>query len=107
MVDNKKSQVKKFGEKLKNLREQHGYTRNDIAKVAGIQYAAVAKWETGERLLDIFTLAKIAKFLNLSIDSILENDIQEKTIDVSDLSEENRSLVTDFVTLLRGRKNKT
>lgn len=36
-----------LGEKIKNLREQNGYSQERLAEQLGVSRQAVSKWETG------------------------------------------------------------
>lgn len=51
---------------LPELRRQHGnMTQRELAKELGVSPAAVALWETGERVPRLAMVRKIAKFFGL------------------------------------------
>ncbi len=62
-----------FGEKIKELRKQKNLSRSDVAKMLGVTYWALAKYELGERSPDHALLVKFANFFDVSIDYLLGN----------------------------------
>lgn len=60
-----------FSERLKQLREHKGISRDDLAKHLGLSYWAISKYETGERTPDHATLQEIADYFGVSIDYLL------------------------------------
>lgn len=59
------------GNKVKELRELSGLSRQDLADRLKVSYFTVAKYETDERKPDIDTLSKIASIFNVSTDYLL------------------------------------
>ena len=60
-----------LGNRIKELRENTGYSRQDLADRLGISYYTVSKYETEERKPDIDTLVKIASIFSVSLDYLL------------------------------------
>ena len=60
-----------FGEKLKNARQQAGYSQQQLAEKLSVSRSAVAKWETDKGMPDIENLKAIAALLNVSLDYLL------------------------------------
>ena len=56
---------------LKNLRNHHGYTQEDIAEHLQVSRQAVAKWEKGESMPDIENCMALAKLYNVTIDNLV------------------------------------
>ena len=56
---------------LKNARIEAGFTQIDIAYKLGKHQSFVAKYEGGERRLDVIELMEITKALNLSVKEVL------------------------------------
>lgn len=84
------------GKILRQIRENHGYSRYQIAELLGTTYQAIANWENGYKspeLPKIVTLAhyyncKIEdlldiEYLNLGIDRSNNNEVQEEVSDYS------------------------
>jgi transcriptional regulator with XRE-family HTH domain len=60
-----------FGTRLKQLRDQRGWTRYDLATRLRASYSAVAKYESDSRFPDQDTLALIANIFGTSTDYLL------------------------------------
>ena len=56
---------------LKNLRNHHGYTQEDIAEHLQVSRQAVAKWEKGESMPDIENCMALAKLYNVTLDNLV------------------------------------
>lgn len=69
-----------ISEYLQLLRKEHGYTQEDLAQRLNISRQAVSKWETGNTVPDLDILLKLSKLHHLTINHILEPDIQPKKI---------------------------
>ncbi len=60
-----------FGERLKKLRKEAGFSQTALAGHLGVSQQAVGKWETGRATPDPSTIATIARLLGVSTDAIL------------------------------------
>ena len=65
---------------LQFLRKSHNYTQEDLARKLDISRQAVSKWETGTTIPDLEVLLKISKLYNVTINDILEPNIQPQRI---------------------------
>ena len=63
-----------FTQKLKNLRRDRGLSQGELSKVFSVAQQTVGKWESGLAYPNIDTLKQIAKYFNVSIDYLLDND---------------------------------
>lgn len=86
---------------LQFLRKSHNYTQEELAGRLDISRQAVSKWETGITMPDLDTLLKISKLYNITINEILEPDIQpERITDFEQISiipqEELREILKQF-----------
>jgi transcriptional regulator with XRE-family HTH domain len=63
-----------FGEKLQMLRQKDDISRDFLAKVLGISYSTVAKYELGERFPEKSILKKISEYFNVSLDYLIDKD---------------------------------
>lgn len=59
------------GLKLKKLREEHGYTRKELANILNTSYTTVSNWETGRKLPSIDKLVLLASIYSTHIESLL------------------------------------
>lgn len=67
-----------FSERLKDLRKQAGLTQVDVAEELGISQPAYASWERGVKKPTQENLVKIAKIFNVSLDSLLDNKVEQE-----------------------------
>lgn len=58
-------------ERLKEIRKDHDYNQIEIAKILGITQVQYSRYETGERLIPINHLIRLAEFYNVSIDYLV------------------------------------
>lgn len=65
---------------LQFLRKSHDYTQEDLAKKLDISRQAVSKWETGTTIPDLEVLLKISKLYSITINDILEPNVQPQRI---------------------------
>lgn len=65
---------------LQFLRKGHNYTQDDLAQKLNISRQAVSKWETGAAIPDLEVLLKISKLYDITINDILEPQIQPQRI---------------------------
>ncbi len=70
-----------IGTKIGEYRRRKGATQEDLANYTGVSTAAVSKWETEASLPDITLLPKIAEFLEVSIDVLMDFEIHTDDID--------------------------
>ena len=88
---------------LQFMRKSHNYTQEELAGRLDISRQAVSKWETGITMPDLDTLLKISKLYHITINEILEPDIQpERITDFEQISiipqEELREILKQFDT---------
>lgn len=63
--------MSKFGERLKELREDKGLLNKDLAKAINVEPATITNWEKGNRSPKEDVLIKIADYFNCSLDYLL------------------------------------
>ena len=66
-----------FGENLKNVREQKGYTQQTLADHLYVTRQAVSRWEGGSRYPDLMTAKKMAQFLEVSLDELVYDNLKK------------------------------
>lgn len=59
-----------FGSRIKNLRLAKGITQTDLADILYVTPQAISKWERGLSYPDISSLPQIAKYFEVSIDTL-------------------------------------
>ena len=60
-----------FAEELIKNRKLHGFTQESLAEKCNVSRQAVAKWEKGDTLPDIYTVAKLAKLFGILIEELI------------------------------------
>lgn len=67
------TEVKKdiVGRRIKQLREQQGWTQSELAKKAVMSQAAISQFEEGNRLPSMQALEKIAGVFQMSVSNLL------------------------------------
>lgn len=78
----------KIGEIIYTLRRNKGVTQEQLADFIGVSSAAVSKWESGVSYPDITFLPVLATFFNVSIDKLLNFNIELSEDDVKKIYDE-------------------
>lgn len=60
-----------FPDRIKQARQEAGYTQEQVANAIGIARSNIGKYETGKLEPDLEKLAKLAQFYNVSINWML------------------------------------
>ena len=68
----------KISNLIKHLRKKDNLTQAQFANKYNVTFQAVSKWENGKSLPDIVLLKQICKDYNISIDEVLEGEINKK-----------------------------
>ena len=73
----------KIGEKIKLLRKRKNLSQEALAKVLGVTFQAVSKWETGITAPDVSMIPSLASFFGVSIDELFDYNMweTEKTVE--------------------------
>ena len=67
---------KNFGENLLRLRKYNKMSQQELAEQLTYSDKAISKWELGDNIPDIFTLEKIAKLFNVTVDELIKPNIR-------------------------------
>ena len=81
MIELKKLNYKKIGERLRKLRKYIGLTQEQVAKILNVGRDAILRIEKGERKIDLQELMNFSKLYNITMDELIE----EHTISSSDI----------------------
>ena len=78
----------KLGKNLFQARKKVGLSQEAVAEKLGVSRQTISKWETDETLPDIYQSKKLSKIYNISLDDLIEFDVElneiEKAIENSD-----------------------
>lgn len=59
-----------LGKQLKLLREQKGYSQNQIAEYLGTTRQTISNWENDKTIIDSHSLIRLADFYQISLDEL-------------------------------------
>ncbi|MBV4429475.1 helix-turn-helix domain-containing protein [Clostridium tyrobutyricum] len=94
-----------FGDILKQLREENGLSREDLANALSITYSALSKYETNVRFPDKETLKNIATYFKVSLDYLLGRTNIRTSADKISESVNNDPELTEFWDTLKDRED--
>lgn len=94
-----------FGKRVKSFRLRKNYSQKEIALRIGVSEQAVSKWENGECLPDVYNLKLLAQILRISVDSLLDTEIQspEKIVETLTIGGAHFEVVEKPETILAGK----
>ena len=73
MTDKDHDFYKELGERIAQLRKEHGLTQVQLAKLLGISQQLMTAHERGTRKVPVSMLPKLSKIFGMTIDELLEN----------------------------------
>ena len=85
-----------FSERLRTLREEKGISQALLARKLGVNRSIVSAYENQTRLPSLQMLSKLSYTFNVSMEYLLGIN-RNKTIDVSNLTAEQISVVTAVI----------
>lgn len=91
-----------LNENIKRLRLQGGYSQVAFANMMNVTKQCVSNWENDNVLPSVEMLVKIADFFHVTTDELLGRSRGE-TVDVSGLTEEEKSHIRLIVKDLKAR----
>lgn len=71
MINIKVTRGKEFALQLKGIRQNYGWTQNELACQVGIPASVIAHYENGRRSPSLRNLVRLADALNVSVDLLL------------------------------------
>lgn len=69
-----------LGSNLFNARKKRGLSQEGVAEKLGVSRQTISKWELDETLPDIYQSKKLANLYGLSLDELIEFDIDVREI---------------------------
>ncbi len=84
-----------LGTSLYNARKKSGLSQEEVAEKLGVSRQTISKWETDETLPDIRQSKKLASLYHMSLDELIEFDIELNEIEqaIENTSEETEKKV--------------
>lgn len=91
-----------FSERIKELRISMGLNQVEFAKKLNVTKQSISNWENGNIQPSIDMLVRIANVFSVSADYLLGLDMRS-TIDVSNLSEKQKSHIQAIIDDIRNK----
>ena len=84
-----------LGNNLFQARKKTGLSQEMVAEKLGVSRQTISKWETDETIPDIYQSKKMAKLYNLTLDELIDFDIDIKEIEeiIKNTDEEKESKI--------------
>ena len=76
-----------LGEKILKLRKKAGLSQEELGDKIKVTRQTISNWELNETSPNPEQLKKLSKELHISIDELLDNDIQNELTNVGDFYE--------------------
>ena len=89
-----------FGESLKRVRLEKGYTQESLANKIGVKKQTISRYENSQREPNFFTAIKIANSLEVPIEYLIPQDELEKILDDDDNDEDLDPAIFDLLMAL-------
>ncbi|MCH5197359.1 MAG: helix-turn-helix transcriptional regulator [Oscillospiraceae bacterium] len=90
--------------RLRDLREDNDLTQKQVAQALFVHLTQYRRYETGERDIPLELACQIADFYRVSLDYLAGMSDYNKRIEISELNEEQKKLLTNYRRL--NEKNK-
>ena len=85
---------------IKNLREKKGITQTQLADRLWLNKSIISAYENEQRMPSLDVLIKLSYEFNVSMEYLLGIE-KNKTIDISDLTDEQISAINNLIELFR------
>ncbi len=92
--------IKEFADTLKNLRTKKGLTQTQLADRLWLNKSIISAYENEQRMPSLDVLIKLSYEFNVSMEYLLGIE-KNKTIDISDLTDEQISAINNLIELFR------
>lgn len=70
-----------LGKKIAELRKNNNLSQEELAEKVGVARQTISKWEIGDTTPDINQVKIISKIFNISIDELVDNDINNVIVE--------------------------
>lgn len=68
--------IMNLGNNILTLRKKMQLSQEKLGEKVGVTRQTISNWELGQTIPDTYQLISLSKALNVSIDSLVDNDIQ-------------------------------
>lgn len=70
-----------LGNSLQEARKKSTLSQETVAEKLGVSRQTISKWETDDAIPDIYQSKKLAKFYNLSLDELIDFNLDQNEIE--------------------------
>lgn len=70
-----------LGKKIAELRKKNNLSQEELAEKVGVARQTISKWEIGDTIPDINQVKLISKIFSISIDELVDNDINNVIVE--------------------------
>ena len=92
--------MKRSGGCIQQLRIQHGYTQDELAKALNIDRSYLSRIESGKKGCSVDLLIQLSELLNVSVDYILMGKVRSDVLDAA-CKERMKNDVDDIIRYLQ------
>lgn len=68
-----------FSEQLSSYRKRYKFTQEELAEKCDVTRQAVAKWENGESIPDVYKISQIAELFDISIEKLVWGEDKDES----------------------------
>ena len=86
-----------FNEKLQLLRRTRGISQEKLAEEIGVSRQVISKWEEGDEIPDMHDLMALSDWYNVSLDELLRDRINPRTLQLLSFLEEVEENENDLI----------
>ncbi|MDO4925037.1 MAG: helix-turn-helix transcriptional regulator [Turicibacter sp.] len=86
-----------FNEKLQLLRRTRGIFQEKLAEEIGVSRQVISKWEEGDEIPDMHDLMALSDWFNVSLDELLRDRINPRTLQLLSFLEEVEENENDLI----------
>ena len=89
-----------LGKKILELRKKKGFSQEELGERIDVTRQTISNWELGETSPNIEQLKLLSKEFNISIDELLDNDIQNVLVEKVSNTEKLAGLILKFIKII-------
>ena len=68
--------MKRFGEKLRTLRQRNGLTMRRLSEMLGVRDSYISQLESGDKIPNVAMLIKVADVFQVSLDELARDELE-------------------------------
>ena len=90
-----------FAETLKKLRKEKGISQIQLAKLMFVNNATISKWESGSRLPDASMITRLAKVLEVDVNTLLSTTVESNVSPNIIMVEDHKAILSYSLRILK------